>query len=152
MHIIEAIHAEIERISEQRTELWKRLSLGRNPDLVAEIKAIDAKLDSLWDAQRAERARIRFGERENIVKRARAEERLERAEQQRRSLLRAKAVGLERRLEGLNPLAILERGYAVVRRRDGSVVRSVDAVESGARIGVRVSDGEFRAKVIDVSS
>jgi hypothetical protein len=79
MHIIEAIHAEIDRISEQRTELWKRLSLGRNPDLVAEIKAIDAKLDSLWDAQRAERARIRFGERENIVKRARAEERLERA-------------------------------------------------------------------------
>lgn len=79
MHIIEAIHVEIERISEQRTELWKRLSLGRNPDLVAEIKAIDAKLDSLWDAQRAERARIRFGERENIVKRARAEERLERA-------------------------------------------------------------------------
>lgn len=79
MHTIEAIHAEIEEISELRTELWKRLSLGRNPELVAEIKEIDAKLDSLWDAQRAERARIRFGERENIVKRARAEERLERA-------------------------------------------------------------------------
>lgn len=79
MHTIEAIHAEIDEISELRTELWKRLSLGRNPELVAEIKEIDAKLDSLWDAQRAERARIRFGERENIVKRARAEERLERA-------------------------------------------------------------------------
>lgn len=79
MHTIEAIHMEIEQISEERSELWKRLSLGRNPELVAEIKAIDAKLDSLWDAQRAERARIRFGERENIVKRARAEERLERA-------------------------------------------------------------------------
>ena len=79
MHIIAAIHAEIDRISEQRTELWKRLSLGRNPDLVAEIKALDAKLDSLWDAHRAERARIRFGEREHIVRRARAEERLERA-------------------------------------------------------------------------
>lgn len=79
MHIIAAIHAEIDRISEQRTELWKRLSLGRNPDLVAEIKALDTKLVSLWDAHRAERARIRFGEREHIVKRARAEERLERA-------------------------------------------------------------------------
>lgn len=79
MHIIASIHAEIDRISEQRTELWKRLSLGRNPDLVAEIKALDTKLESLWDAHRAERARIRFGERENIVKRARAEERLERA-------------------------------------------------------------------------
>ncbi len=79
MHIIAAIHAEIDRISEQRTELWKRLSLGRNPDLVAQIKALDTKLESLWDAHRAERARIRFGEREHIVKRARAEERLERA-------------------------------------------------------------------------
>lgn len=79
MHIIAAIHAEIDRISEQRTELWQRLSLGRNTDLVAEIKALDAKLESLWDAHRAERARIRFGEREHIVKRARAEERLERA-------------------------------------------------------------------------
>lgn len=79
MHTIEAIHAEIDEISELRTELWKRLSLGRNPELVAEIKEIDAKLDSLWNAQRAERARIRFGERESIVKRARAEERLERA-------------------------------------------------------------------------
>lgn len=79
MHIIASIHAEIDRISEQRAELWKRLSLGRNPDLVAEIKALDTKLESLWDAHRAERARIRFGERENIVKRARAEERLERA-------------------------------------------------------------------------
>ncbi len=79
MNIIAAIHAEIDRISEQRTELWKRLSLGRNPDLVAQIKALDVKLQSLWDAHRAERARIRFGEREHIVKRARAEERLERA-------------------------------------------------------------------------
>jgi hypothetical protein len=79
MNIIAAIHAEIDRISEQRTELWKHLSLGRNPELVAEIKALDTKLQSLWDAHRAERARIRFGEREHIVKRARAEERLERA-------------------------------------------------------------------------
>lgn len=79
MHIIAAIHAEIDRLSEERTELWKRLSLGRNPELAAEIKALDAKLADLWDEHRAERARIRFGERDNIVKRARAEERLERA-------------------------------------------------------------------------
>lgn len=79
MNTIASIHREIDRISEQRTELWTRLSLGRNPDLVAEIKALDEQLDTLWDAQRVERARIRFGERESIVKRARAEERLERA-------------------------------------------------------------------------
>ena len=44
-----------------------------------EIKRLDARLQALWEAHRAERARIRFGEREDIVKRARAEERLERA-------------------------------------------------------------------------
>ena len=47
--------------------------------VVAEIKEIDDRLQALWDEHRAERARIRFGEREEIVRRARAEERLERA-------------------------------------------------------------------------
>jgi hypothetical protein len=47
--------------------------------VAAEIKAIEEQLNRLWDAHRAERARLRFGEREAIVKRARAEERLERA-------------------------------------------------------------------------
>jgi hypothetical protein len=79
MDIIASIRAEIGEISERRAELWYRLSEGRNPDLVAQIKALDSRLDALWDRHRAERSRIRFGEREQIVKRARAEERLERA-------------------------------------------------------------------------
>lgn len=79
MNTIATIHAEIDEVSAQRAESWKRLSQGRNPELAAQIKALDMKLEALWDAHRAERARIRFGEREQIVKRARAEERLERA-------------------------------------------------------------------------
>jgi len=79
MTILQTIHDEIDVLSGRRTELWQRLSEGRNPDLVAEIKALDAELDELWDEHRAVRARIRFGEREQIVRRARAEERLERA-------------------------------------------------------------------------
>lgn len=76
---IAAIHAEIDEVSERRAELWHRLSQGRNPDVVQQIKSLDERLQSLWDEHRAIRARIRFGEREQIVKRARAEERLERA-------------------------------------------------------------------------
>jgi exodeoxyribonuclease VII large subunit len=64
-------------------------------------------------------------------------------------LLRAQTAGLEHRLKGLNPLAILDRGYAVVRRLDGSLVRSVGAVQAGEGIRVRVSDGEFGAQVVD---
>ena len=79
MRTIADIHTEIERLSEQRTELWNLLSRGRTESVVAEIKEIDERLQALWDEHRAERARIRFGEREEIVRRARAEERLERA-------------------------------------------------------------------------
>jgi hypothetical protein len=73
------IHQEIERASEERSELWHRLSQGHDPALQAELKSLNAKLDGLWDEHRAIRARLRFGDRDKIVARARVEERLERA-------------------------------------------------------------------------
>jgi len=79
MRTITDIHTEIERLSEVRGELWHRLSEGRQQTIVDEIKQIDDQLVTLWDEHRAERARIRFGERDDIVRRARQEERLERA-------------------------------------------------------------------------
>ena len=73
------IHDTIEQLSEERQELWHRLSDGLDPAVKSEIKDIDARLEELWQALRMEKARLRFGEREEIVRRARAEERLERA-------------------------------------------------------------------------
>lgn len=79
MTSIADIRAEIDVLSERRVDLWNRLSDGLDPTIVAEIRELEAQLDELWAADRAERARLRFGEREEIVRRARAEERLERA-------------------------------------------------------------------------
>jgi hypothetical protein len=79
MRTIPEIHNEIERLSEVRTELWQQLSHGRQQSVIDEIKQIEEQLITLWDEHRAERARIRFGERDDIVRRARQEERLERA-------------------------------------------------------------------------
>jgi hypothetical protein len=73
------IHNAIEELSEERQELWHRLSGGLDPAVQSEIKDLDARLEELWQALRMEKARLRFGEREEIVRRARAEERLERA-------------------------------------------------------------------------
>ena len=73
------IHIEIEELSEKRQDLWQRLSEGLDPAVAAEIKDLDAHLVDLWESLRHEKARLRFGEREEIVRRARAEERLERA-------------------------------------------------------------------------
>jgi hypothetical protein len=79
MSAIENIHAEIDELSDRRTELWHLLSEGRDPVLAEELKQLEARLEELWNAHRMERARLRFGERDEIVRRARAEERLDRA-------------------------------------------------------------------------
>lgn len=73
------IRDEIERLSEERQQLWYQLSGGLDPALKEEIKELDVRLQELWQVLRLEKARLRFGEREDIVRRARAEERLERA-------------------------------------------------------------------------
>ena len=73
------IQTEIARLSEERQELWQKLSAGLDPSVKGEIKDIDERLEGLWHTLRLEKARLRFGERDEIVRRARAEERLERA-------------------------------------------------------------------------
>jgi exodeoxyribonuclease VII large subunit len=62
------------------------------------------------------------------------------------ALRRERLAGLTGRLEGVNPLATLERGYAIVHRRaDGQVIHSTAQVQPGQELRVRVSDGTFEA-------
>jgi exodeoxyribonuclease VII large subunit len=51
------------------------------------------------------------------------------------------------KLRLLSPEAILSRGYAVVYREDGTVVRSVTQVTAGSVVKTRVADGTFQAEV-----
>jgi hypothetical protein len=73
------IKKEIQRLSDERREILHALSEGHDATLVAQRQEIDERLAELWDEYRAERARVRFGERDIIIARARHEERLERA-------------------------------------------------------------------------
>lgn len=63
-------------------------------------------------------------------------------------LQRTRLVGLDQRLVSLNPRSILGRGYAVVSHPDGAIVRSIDQVDPGDHLNVRVSDGAFPAEVL----
>jgi len=57
----------------------------------------------------------------------------------------AQVKGMQRRLQALDPMAVLRRGYAVVTRRDdGSVVSRL--AQAGDEMKVRVSDGEFEVR------
>lgn len=79
MSSLQEIHAEIDALSERRLELWRALGEGPDTGLADELHKLEDRLAELWNEHRALRARVRFGERERIIARARAEERLERA-------------------------------------------------------------------------
>jgi hypothetical protein len=79
MRDLQDIKLDIERATERRGELYHVLSQGHDVVLAAELKELEAEIARLWDEHREARVRARFGDREGIIKRARLEERLERA-------------------------------------------------------------------------
>lgn len=60
---------------------------------------------------------------------------------------RARLLADRGKLDALDPLAILSRGYAVLTDvRNGRVINSVEQVESGSQLRAQVADGEFMVR------
>jgi exodeoxyribonuclease VII large subunit len=56
--------------------------------------------------------------------------------------------GLQARLEAANPLGLLERGYAVVRKADSDTyLRSASEAAAGELLHIRLAEGELDARV-----
>jgi exodeoxyribonuclease VII large subunit len=78
-------------------------------------------------------------------------------QRQRQSLRRAMALRLQREkqrlqerehtLSVLSPLAVLDRGYAILSTADGSVVRTAAQVERGSTLSARLAEGKLRLTV-----
>ena len=124
------------------------------------LEAYAATLDAILSDQiRQYRLRVQLNERalahlspkvKLINSRQRLDEvngRLQDAVLHRLSLRRERIRRLEAQLGALNPLNVLARGYAVVRKEpSGEVVRSVAQVAADEQLTIRVSDGEFNAR------
>ena len=76
---LDDIKLEIERATDRRAELLHVLAEGHDPVVAAEHAQVEEEIARLWDEYREARVRSRFGDRDAIIKRARLEERLERA-------------------------------------------------------------------------
>jgi exodeoxyribonuclease VII large subunit len=80
---------------------------------------------------------------------------LERVSLRRQEAMRRLGQGQSRQLEGLaqqlaliNPLAVLERGYAIVRdQQSGQILRQADSLRAGQQIRITLADGETGASV-----
>ena len=65
-------------------------------------------------------------------------------------LQKTRLEGFKLRLENLNPMAVLGRGYAIVTKLvDGRVIRSIKHVTADDVIDIKVSDGRFGAHVLE---
>lgn len=89
--------------------------------------------------------RIRFSE---------SRRRLERCEARLRELIAQRQLRSRHRLDSaaaqlghLSPLAILERGYAVVEKSGGEILRDASAVSAGESLAVRLARGGLEVKV-----
>ncbi|MET0755427.1 MAG: exodeoxyribonuclease VII large subunit [Pseudoxanthomonas sp.] len=57
--------------------------------------------------------------------------------------------GLARSLEAVSPLATIARGYSILQKDDGLIVRSVRETSPGERLTARLQDGALQVRVED---
>jgi exodeoxyribonuclease VII large subunit len=63
------------------------------------------------------------------------------------ALRRARLTGFNQRLNSLNPLEVLRRGYAVAAHPDGRILRRAADAPPGSRLNLRLHDGALEVRV-----
>ena len=109
------------------------------PDLQELLTGLERRREALGRCTR----RILEGERTRL---SRTHERLRSAPALAVERRRARLEQTGARLRALSPRATLERGYAIVRGRDG-IVRSSGALAGGDRVDVELAEGGFTGTV-----
>jgi len=118
------------------------------------------RLHAAWQ-RRIERERARLRHANAVLRAAHPQRRLARVRQRLDALgPRPQAIivrrlrddaqrlrGLARSLQAVSPLATVARGYAILQREDGHVVRSVADVGIGERLHARLVDGRLPLQV-----
>jgi exodeoxyribonuclease VII large subunit len=64
----------------------------------------------------------------------------------------ARLGSLDARLHSLSPLAVLDRGYALVLSTDGALIRSTTKIGPGDVLTTRLADGSFTSRVESLAS
>ncbi len=56
---------------------------------------------------------------------------------------------LQEKLNALNPQAVLKRGYAVVRKGNGELVRNAEHVSKGEELIIQLAEGKLKVLIVD---
>jgi exodeoxyribonuclease VII large subunit len=140
------IHRAINNRAQRVDDLEFRMRSVSQKMFAARLRAIEGLTSRL----QALDLRVRF---------ARSRARLKAAESDLVQCTRASLWKSQQRFESMNahltqlsPLAVLARGYAIVQREDGAVVRRAEETRRGERIAIRLSEGTLSARVEEVET
>jgi len=137
--------ARLDALRRRQDEAVRRLAATMRQQLqhnAARLRHADAVLRSAKPRRRLQQLRERLAA---LAPRPRAAV----ARHLERDALRLR--GLARSLEAVSPLATIARGYSILRREDGSVVRSVLDAAPGEPLAARLADGSLRVRVESAS-
>lgn len=127
-------------------ELEQRLNLAQQAQLrhqQAQLNTLSAGLHGHSPAQRLREIRLRLS---NLQRNSRT------AITGKLTQQHARLANLSRALDAISPLATLGRGYAIVQKPDGSVVRTANEVSVGDSIKTRLGSGQLDCHVDAVHS
>jgi exodeoxyribonuclease VII large subunit len=135
--IVPDVREELDRVSQARERLWRAVTrlLDREEQALAGFRTRPALAApyAMLDQRAEDVAALRDRARRAVDHRV-----------TRDSEVLAQTLA---RVRALSPLATLERGYAVVQRADGAVVRKPDEVAEGDPLAVRLAGGVLAATV-----
>ena len=119
----------------RQMQVWLlRGGAGAVSDRLAQLEEVRRRLLRSAPLRQIDLARQRLDETEDRIRRVQ-----DGALQRRKEQL----ASTRARLEGLNPSAVLSRGYSIVQREDGAVVSAPEQTSIGERLLVRSSGGGY---------
>ena len=119
----------------RQAKVWLlRGGAGVVSERLAQLEELRRRLLRSAPLRQIDLARQRLDEAEGRLRRVLAVELRQRKE---------RLVSASAHLEGLNPSAVLSRGYSIVQRGDGAVVSAPEQTDIGERLSVRSAGGAY---------
>ncbi len=118
-----------------------RALLGRLEGGHQTVERLDARLVAHSPAARLAHMRERV---------ERKREKMESVVERRYTDKLSRCGGLIQKLEALNPLAVLSRGYGAVMDENGRIIASTESLREGQTVTIALSDGRAEAEIISI--
>jgi exodeoxyribonuclease VII large subunit len=157
-HILRA-RQRLQRLSAEQVLARVRDSIGRREQRIDELgfrlrNAVDRRLKNRVNRLAQLEARLRRHDpslRLALSQRrvANAEACLQRLAREITARRRTRLVNATARLQALSPLAVLNRGYAIVYAQDGSILRNATAAAAGEQIRAHLAQGSIQAVITE---